>query len=110
MLDAILARWVGESANSLMPAGQIGGPVLMVRQLSLRGEAGPGAVAAITVSTTLQSFAQVVFALIGVALMATHLAGISASASWSAVLIACTCSSFRWWRSTCCSAAAVFRS
>ncbi len=28
MRDALLARWIGESANSLMPAGQIGGPVL----------------------------------------------------------------------------------
>jgi hypothetical protein len=27
MLDALLARWAGESANSLMPGGQIGGPV-----------------------------------------------------------------------------------
>jgi putative membrane protein len=91
MLDAIRVRWIGESANSLMPAGQIGGPLLMIRQLTQRGEAAPAAVAAITVSTTLQSFAQVVFALIGVALMATHLSGISASASWSAVLIACAC-------------------
>jgi len=91
MLDAIRVRWIGESANSLMPAGQIGGPLLMIRQLTQRGESAPAAVAAITVSTTLQSFAQVVFALMGVALMATHLAGISASASWSAVLIACAC-------------------
>src|ERR1700722_2301267 len=78
MLDAIRVRWIGESANSLMPAGQIGGPLLMIRQLTQRGEAAPAAVAAITVSTTLQSFAQVVFALMGVALMATDLAGISA--------------------------------
>lgn len=91
LLDAIRVRWIGESANSLMPAGQIGGPLLMIRQLTQRGEAAPAAVAAITVSTTLQSFAQVVFALMGVALMATRLAGISASASWSAVLIACAC-------------------
>jgi putative membrane protein len=91
MLDAIRVRWIGESANSLMPAGAIGGPLLMIRQLTQRGEAAPAAVAAITVSTTLQSFAQVVFALMGVALMATHLTGISASASWSAVLIACAC-------------------
>ena len=26
--DSLLARWIGESANSLMPAGQLGGPVL----------------------------------------------------------------------------------
>jgi len=35
--DSTLARWVGESANSLMPAGQLGGPVLMARHLAQRG-------------------------------------------------------------------------
>ena len=34
---ALLARWAGESANSLMPAGQLGGPVLMTRHLAQRG-------------------------------------------------------------------------
>ncbi len=91
LLDALRVRWIGESANSLMPAGAIGGPLLMIRQLIQRGTAATAAVAAITVSTTLQSFAQVVFALMGVAIMGTHLAGISAATSWTAVLIACAC-------------------
>src|SRR5579862_8107681 len=52
--DCILTRWVGESANSLMPAGQIGGPVLMVRHLAQRGVDMPSAAAAITVATTYQ--------------------------------------------------------
>ena len=68
--DAVVARWAGESASSLMPAGQIGGPVLMARQLSLRGLTFEDAAAAITVSTTLQTLAQVVFALCGVMLLA----------------------------------------
>ena len=67
MWDALLARWIGESVNSLMPAGQIGGPLLMIRQLSQRGTPAADAAAAITVSTTFQIFAQVVFALTGVA-------------------------------------------
>ena len=50
--DALLARWAGESVNSLMPAGQIGGPVLMVRHLAQRGVPMQDAAAAITVSTT----------------------------------------------------------
>src|SRR5882672_9081941 len=54
--DALLTRWAGESANSLMPAGQIGGPVLMTRHLAQRGLALQDAAAAITVSTTLQTF------------------------------------------------------
>ncbi len=67
--DAVLARWVGESANSLMPAGQIGGPVLMARHLAQREMPLPNAAAAITVSTTLQTFAQIAFALVGVILL-----------------------------------------
>src|SRR5262249_23601465 len=35
--DSLLARWVGESANSFLPAGPIGGPVMMVRYLAQRG-------------------------------------------------------------------------
>jgi putative membrane protein len=66
---AVLARWAGESANSLLPAGQLAGPVVMLHQLSRRGLPMQDAVAAITVSTTLQALAQVVFALIGVALL-----------------------------------------
>ena len=64
-LNALLVRWIGESANSLMPAGQIGGPLLMIRQLIQRGMPTPDAAAAITVSTTLQTVAQIVFALMG---------------------------------------------
>ena len=69
MRDALLARWAGESANSLMPAGQIGGPVLMARHLAQRGMRMHDAAAAITVSTTLQTFAQIAFALLGVAML-----------------------------------------
>jgi putative membrane protein len=76
MRDALLTRWAGESANSLMPGGQIGGPVLMARHLAQRGLALRDAAAAITVNTTLQTFAQIAFALLGVALLgvlATHI-------------------------------------
>ena len=66
--DAVFARWIGESVNSLLPAGQIGGPVMMVRQLSQRGLRMRDAAAAITVSTTLQALAQIVFAMLGLLL------------------------------------------
>jgi putative membrane protein len=68
--DALLARWVGESANSLMPLGQVAGPVVMTRHLSRQGMATQVAAAAITVSTTLQALAQFAFGLIGIALLA----------------------------------------
>lgn len=67
--DALLTRWAGESASSLLPAGQIGGPLLMARRLALRGMPMQDAAAAITVSTTLQTFGQIVFAIFGVALL-----------------------------------------
>src|SRR6185437_5999404 len=68
--EALLARWVGESANSLMPLGQVAGPVVMTRHLSRRGMATQSAAAAITVSTTLQALGQFLFGLIGVAMLA----------------------------------------
>ncbi|QGZ64404.1 flippase-like domain-containing protein [Paraburkholderia acidisoli] len=71
---ALLARWSGEAVNSLLPAGQIGGPVAMVRQLAQRGMAMRDAAAAITVSTTLQAVAQIVFAVFGIALFSAYAA------------------------------------
>lgn len=72
--DALFARWIGESVNSLLPAGQIGGPVVMVRQLSQRGMLLRDAAAAITVSTTWQALAQIVFALGGLAMFGAYAA------------------------------------
>jgi putative membrane protein len=77
MRDAILTRWAGESANSFLPAGQIGGPVLMARHLAHRGMPMQDAAAAITVSTTLQTFAQILFALLGVALLGARASHVS---------------------------------
>jgi putative membrane protein len=68
--ESMLARWVGESANSLMPLGQVAGPVAMTRHLSRRGMTTQSAAAAITVSTTLQALAQIAFGLMGIALLA----------------------------------------
>jgi putative membrane protein len=70
--DAILARWAGESANSFLPAGPIGGPVVMSRYFAQRGMSMRDAAAGVTVSTTLQALAQIVFALMGVAMLGAH--------------------------------------
>jgi putative membrane protein len=86
--DALLARWVGESANSLMPAGQLGGPILMARHLALLGIRMQEAAAAITVSTTLQTFAQIVFALVGVVMLGAQAGHISQQTLRTAALIA----------------------
>ena len=88
MRDALLTRWAGESANSLMPGGQIGGPVLMARHLAQRGWALQEAAAVITVNTTLQTFAQIAFALLGVALLGVQATHISQNALRASSLIA----------------------
>ncbi|HEY3786070.1 MAG TPA: flippase-like domain-containing protein [Steroidobacteraceae bacterium] len=69
MREALLARWAGESANSFLPAGPISGPVVMARHLSHRGMPMQEAAAIITVSTTLQTLAQVAFAMTGIAVL-----------------------------------------
>jgi putative membrane protein len=84
--DSVLARWAGESANSLMPAGQLGGPVLMARHLAHRGMSMDRAAAAITVSTTLQTFAQILFALAGIVVLGLYAGHFSQGALRSTVL------------------------
>lgn len=64
---ALLARWAGESVNSLLPAGQIGGPLVMARQFTQQGGTASDAAAIATVGTTLQMFAQIIFAVFGLA-------------------------------------------
>jgi putative membrane protein len=86
--DSILTRWVGESANSFLPAGQLGGPVLMARHLAHRGMPMRDAAAVITVSTTLGTFAQIIFALCGVALLGAHAGHISEHALRMSALVA----------------------
>jgi putative membrane protein len=88
LLDALLARWIGESVNSLMPAGQLGGPVFMVRYLAQRGLPLPQSAAVITVSTTLQTFAQILFALLGVLLLGARAGGVSEHGLRTMALIA----------------------
>jgi putative membrane protein len=87
MTDALLARWTGEAANSLLPAGQIGGPMLMVRYLTQRGMRSRDAAAVITVSTTMQSIAQMMFALVGVVLLGGYAAGGSSATLQTAVIV-----------------------
>ncbi|HEY6823964.1 MAG TPA: lysylphosphatidylglycerol synthase domain-containing protein [Steroidobacteraceae bacterium] len=86
--DTVLARWAGESASSLLPFGQLAGPVVMMRQLWRRGVLMQNAVAAVTVSTTLQVLAQIAFALLGLALIAGQLSRHAENALRPALLVA----------------------
>jgi putative membrane protein len=74
MRAALFARWAGESANSLLPAGQIGGPLVMARHLMQSGARLTDAAAVITVSTTMQAAAQILFAVCGLGLFAAYTA------------------------------------
>ena len=86
--DTLLARWAGESASSLLPFGQLAGPVVMIRQLWRRGVSTQNAVAAVTVSTTLQVLAQIAFALLGVVLIAGQVSPRAQDAFRPALLLA----------------------
>jgi putative membrane protein len=86
--NALLTRWAGESANSLMPGGQLGGPVLMARHLAKLGMQMQEAAGAITVSTTLQTFAQIMFALVGVMLLGAQASHVSEHALRTTSLVA----------------------
>jgi putative membrane protein len=86
--DSALARWVGESANSFLPAGPISGPVMMSRYLAQRGVPMTEAAAAITVSTTLQALAQMVFVLMGMAALTGHTQFMSQQALPAPLLLA----------------------
>jgi putative membrane protein len=101
MRATLIARWVGESVNSLLPAGQLGGPVIMVRQLAQRGIALPKAAAAIAVSTTMQLASQVVFAIVGILVFAAFesdgaLTGLRAPLAISIVILALMGGGFYW--------------
>ena len=88
MRAALSARWAGESVNSLLPAGQIGGPVVMARHLMQRGARLTDAAAAITVSTTMQALAQILFAVFGLGLFAAYTAHETLTDLHAPVLIA----------------------
>ncbi len=59
-------RWVGTSANSLLPVAQVGGELLRVRLASLRGARGPEAGASVIVDVTLAIASQSIFVILGI--------------------------------------------
>ncbi|GAB3675034.1 lysylphosphatidylglycerol synthase domain-containing protein [Salinisphaera aquimarina] len=65
----VWARWIGESVNGLLPVAQVGGDVAKARLLVLCGHRGAPVGASVVVDTTLAVATQMVFALIGVAML-----------------------------------------
>ncbi|HEX2243710.1 MAG TPA: flippase-like domain-containing protein [Gammaproteobacteria bacterium] len=62
-------RWIGESANSLLPVAQVGGELLRVRLLNRAGVSGAMAGASVIVDITAGMLTLIVFALMGIILL-----------------------------------------
>lgn len=66
---SVLARWVRESVNTLLPVGQIGGQLVAVRMLMLFGVSGSSSAASVVVDITLGITTQILFTLSGLGLL-----------------------------------------
>jgi len=72
-------RWIGESINNLLPVAQVGGDVARARLAVQLGVSGPEAGATVVVDFTLGLITQVLYTVVGVALM-VHAGSTSAEA------------------------------
>jgi len=72
---ALFGRWIGESVNGLLPVMQVGGNVARARFLTRSGVPGEVAAASVVVDVTLIVLTQIVFTLLGTALLVMHLGG-----------------------------------
>src|SRR5262249_59291933 len=64
-------RWIGEWVSALVPSGCVGGDVVRARLAALYGTSIPTAAASVLVDITLGVFIQIVFTLLGLALIVT---------------------------------------
>jgi len=67
------ARWIGESINSLLPVAQIGGELAKARWIMHHGIPGTTAGASVVVELTITLMTQILFTLIGLALLLLQL-------------------------------------
>jgi len=65
----ILLRWIRESINGLLPVGGVGGDFVVVRLSCLAGVPGAPAAAAMVVDLTLGVISQLIFVMLGLALL-----------------------------------------
>lgn len=64
-----LIRWASESVNNLLPVAQLGGEVVRVRMIGTLGTSAPVAASSVIVDVTLGLITQILFALIGLAIL-----------------------------------------
>ncbi len=67
------ARWLGEAVNNLLPAMQLGGHLVRARWITRRGVPGPHAGASVVVDLTMGLLTQVLFTLLGFAVLLIYL-------------------------------------
>lgn len=75
----LVMRWIGESINTLLPVGQVGGDVARARLMASAGVRAEAAGAQVAVDFLLGMVSQAVFALMGVAALLLSAPGIGAS-------------------------------
>ncbi len=63
-------RWIREAVNSLLPVAQLGGNLVGIRMLALRGVPGPLAGAGTTLDLTIEAVTQFLFTLAGFGVLA----------------------------------------
>jgi putative membrane protein len=80
-------RWIREGANNLLPVAQIGGDVIAARLLARRGLRMPEAIAATICDQTLETGTQIVFVVVGLAILPAGLLG--GTTAITGVAIAC---------------------
>jgi len=69
----VWTRWIGESVNGLLPVAQIGGDVAKARLMTREGVTGSVAAATVIADMTVAAATQMLFGLMGVWLLLTHL-------------------------------------
>ena len=67
--DLSRARWLAESVNTLLPVGQVGGHILRARLIGRKGRGNNEAGATVMVDFTIGLLTQVVFTILGLALL-----------------------------------------
>jgi putative membrane protein len=87
LLDVVWIRWIRESINQMLPVAGVGGDIAAARLAHKRGVPGAQAAASMVVDITVGAGAQLVFVLIGVALLALRPNADAASAVARATLI-----------------------
>jgi putative membrane protein len=72
VLSVTWIRWIRESINALLPVAGVGGDVICARLAHLRGVPQAQAAASMVVDVTVGATTQLVFVMIGVALLLAH--------------------------------------